>query len=114
LVRTALVLAVCVALLVQPVAADAPVDPESLSDDRFEFETVDIDDTNDSVDVTVEYDVPLSVKVDVYLFGSGSLEETVLERLGLEPADARFDRLDTSSAELSYDGEPDELEALEG
>jgi len=54
------------------------------------------------------------VKVDVYLFGSGSLEETVLERLGLEPADARFDRLDTSSAELSYDGEPDELEALEG
>ncbi len=114
MVRKAVVVAVCLILLVQPVAADAPLEPEPISDDRFEVEEVTVDEEDGVADVTVEYDVPLSVKLDTYLFGSGSLEQTVLDRLGIDSSDTEFERLDTASAEVSYDGEADEVETSEG
>ncbi len=91
------------ALVAQPVAA------EPVSDTNIEVEKVTVDEEGGTSTVTVEYETSLSVRLSTFLFGSGPLEERVLDTIGAERQEADFVRLGPESAELVYKGETEEI-----
>ena len=81
-----------------------------MSDANIEIEQITVDESEgEPTTVTVEYDTSLSVRVSTFLFGSGPLEERVLNSVGADNDDAEFVRLGPESAELVYEGETEDI-----
>jgi len=91
------------ASVAQPVAA------EPVSDANIEVEKVTVDEGDETSTVTVEYETSLSVRVSTFLFGSGPLEERILDTIDAEREEADFVRLGPESAELVYRGETEDI-----
>ncbi|MFP4189157.1 MAG: hypothetical protein ACOCRA_00865 [Halobacteria archaeon] len=102
--RNAVLVAVCLALLAQPVLADA-------GGESIEIESVStVDSGDDSVTVTVSYETRVTTKINTYLFGSEELQKAIVEALGVEGEHVEFERLDADSAEMVYDGGAEDID----
>lgn len=88
-----------------------PAAAEPVSDANIDIEkiTVNEGDEDERTTVTVEYDTSLSVRVSTFLFGSEPLEERVLNSIGADEDEAEFVRLGPESAELTYEGETEDI-----
>jgi len=91
------------ASVTQPVAA------EPVSDTNIEVEKVTVEEEGETSTVTVEYETSLSVRLSTFLFGSGPLEERILETVGAEREEADFVSLGPESAELAYRAETEDI-----
>lgn len=101
LTTAALALVVCVAFATTPVAAD----PGGVVD----IKTVSTVDDGNVTRVSVGYETTVAVKVNTYLFGSEELQDELAESVGIEEERVEFESLDTSSAEMVYDGDSENV-----
>ena len=100
----ALAALVCLALVAQPVVADAGAESVDVRD----LSTEELGDGN-GTEVTVRYKTTVTVKLNTYLFGSEELQDEIVDAVGVEEEHVEFESLDTESAEMVYEGGSDEI-----
>jgi len=91
------------ALLTQPALA------EPVSEEHINIEEIKIVEEGETTTVSLEYETSFSVRVSTFLFGSDSLEERILNVVGVDEESSEFAHLNSDSAELIYYGEAEDI-----
>lgn len=99
--KVAVAAIVCATLLASPASADAG--------EPVEIETVSTVDADNRTEVSVRYEAAVTVRINTYLFGSEELQDEIVDSIGVEKDRVEFESLDIESAEILYDGEPDNV-----
>ncbi|MDZ7688432.1 MAG: hypothetical protein U5J64_06890 [Halobacteriales archaeon] len=91
------------ALLTQPALA------EPVSEEHVNIQEIMVVEEDEKTTVSLEYETSFSVRVSTFLFGSDSLEERLIDVVGVDEDDTVFVRLNSESAELIYYGDAGDI-----